>query len=102
MGDNTVIVKFQEADKVVKSYANSVNDFKEHVNAEIRNMESTVSAMGRSWEGDLYDSFKQNMESHLGRMTSCTSGLNDLSEKLEVISKKFSEAIATLKQTSGR
>lgn len=101
MDNNTIIVKAQEANVVVKRYARDIDTFRESARQDFKNIKNNVSSMGMHWKGDIYDAFKRKMDSHLNQMQKCITGLDDLSRKLEVISAKFAEAIATIKKSTG-
>lgn len=101
MENNVIIVRAQEANVVVKTYAKEVSKFREDATKEFNNIKNNVSAMGSHWKGEIYDGFKRNMNSHLAQMKQCLDGLNSLSEKLNVISAKFAEAIDVIKRSAG-
>ena len=102
MDNSSIIVKAQEANIVVKKYAKEVSLFREEASKEFKNIKNNVSEMGFHWKGEIYDSFKQNMNSHLVQMQKCIDGLDDLSNKLDVISAKFAEAIEAIKRSTGK
>lgn len=102
MDNNVIIVRAQEANIVVKTYAKEVSKFKEEAVKEFSNIKNNVASMGMHWKGEIYDSFKRNMNSHLAQMQKCLDGLEDLSSKLNVISAKFAEAIETIKRSTGK
>ncbi len=100
--DNSlIVVRMHEADVVVRNYARDINNFRENAKADIKNIKNNISNMGLHWKGEIYDAFKKKMDSQVAQMQSCINGLDDLSDRLEVISKKFSEAIATMKKSTG-
>ncbi len=101
MSDNSIIVRAQEANIVVKTYSKDVKSFKEDAEKELSNIRNNVSAMGNHWRGDIYDSYKRNMDQQLNQMKNCIDGLSSLSDKLDVISAKFAEAIETIKRSAG-
>ncbi len=101
MDDKTIIVKAQEADILVKKYARDIDSFRENAKQDFKSIKNNVYSMGLHWKGDIYDAFKKNMDTHLNQMQKCISGLDDLTKKLEVISQKFSDAIATIKKSLG-
>lgn len=100
MDDKTIIVKYSEADAVVKKYSIAVKDFKAKSNTNFNNINNIVHAMNDGWKGELYDGFRKDMEEHLQRMFQCMNGLDDLSKKLDTISQKFTAAINILKKSN--
>ncbi len=100
--NNNIVVKYQEADILVKNYAKDIRKFKEDATKEIANIKQNVSTMGNSWKGDIYDSFKKNVNSELAQMQSCLQQLDGLSVKLDEIGKKFTQIITYAKNNLGQ
>lgn len=100
--NNNIIVKYQEADILVKNYAKDIRKFKEEASKEISTIKQNVSSMGNSWKGDIYDSFKKNINSELAKMQGCLEKLDGLSVKLDEIGKKFTQLITYAKNNLGQ
>ena len=91
--------QIEELDQIVKGFSTKLGDYVRDMGDQTKGIDEIVAALGKSWSGAAYDSFKKKMAVETEKMGEALKRGDNLKRELDEISSQFADALATLRES---
>ncbi len=91
--------QIEELDQIVKGFSTKLGDYVRDMDDQTKGINEIVVALGSSWSGAAYDSFKKKMLTETEKMGEALKRGDNLKRELDDISSQFADALATLRES---
>ena len=91
--------QIEELDQIVKGFSTKLGNYVRDMGDKTNGINEIVAALGSSWSGAAYDSFKKKMIIETEKMGEALKRGDNLKRELDEISAQFTDALATLRES---
>ena len=91
--------QIEELDQIVNGFSTKLGNYIRDMGDQTNGINEIVAALGSSWSGSAYDSFKKKMYAETQKMSNALNRGENLKKELDEISAQFADALATLKES---
>lgn len=89
--------QMEELDEIVSSFSSKLGEYVRMMGGKTNEVSQIVASLRSSWSGPSYEAFQRKMSAETEKMDDALRRGEELKKELDLISKQFADALATLR-----